>query len=70
MLLFMCPTMTLFIGCVIQGAPVAALLSNLYSLAIPVFLIAIVIVMLVGDFVTKLAMKCAGVPERDSKEAV
>jgi hypothetical protein len=69
MLLFMCPIMTLFTGSVIQGAPVAALLPNLYSLAIPFFFIALVVVMLAGDFVTKLAIKCAGAPETDRKEA-
>jgi hypothetical protein len=62
MLLFMCPTMTLFVGCVIQGAPVMAMLPNMYSLAIPFFFIALVLVLLAGDFVMKLAIKCAGAP--------
>lgn len=62
-LLFMCPILTLFIGCVIMGAPVEAILPNLYSLFIPFFLIAIVILMLIGGYIMKLSMKCAGVPD-------
>lgn len=68
MLLFMCPILTLFIGSVLLGAPIAAVLPNLYSLFIPFLLIGIVIVPLVGGFIMKLSMKCAGVPGEVNKE--
>jgi|GEM_PF-1973859 len=63
-LLFMCPILTLFIGCVIMGAPVAAVLPSSYSLFIPFFLIALVNLMLFGGYIMKLSMKCAGVPDK------
>jgi hypothetical protein len=64
MLTIMCPILTLFIGCVIMGAPVAAMLDirRIYSLYIPFYLIAIIILMLFGSSLMKLSMKCAGVP--------
>lgn len=67
-LLFMCPILTLFIGCVIMGAPVAAMLPHLFSLFIPFFFIALVILMLFGGYIMKLSMKCAGVPDAANKE--
>jgi hypothetical protein len=64
MLTIMCPILTLFIGCVIMGAPVAAMLDirSIYSLYIPFYLIAIIILMLFGGSLMKLSMKCAGAP--------
>jgi hypothetical protein len=64
MLTLMCPILTLFIGCVIMGAPLAAMLNirSMFSLYIPFYGIAIIILMLCGNLLMKLAMKCAGVP--------
>jgi hypothetical protein len=62
MLVFLCPILTLIIGCVIMGASAVAMLPSLYSFLIPFFLIGIVFLMLAGGFIMKLAMKCAGVP--------
>jgi hypothetical protein len=64
MLTLMCPILTLFIGCVVMGAPIAAMLDirSMFSLYIPFYLIAIIILMLLGNPLMKLAMKCAGVP--------
>jgi hypothetical protein len=63
MLAFMCPILTLFIGCVIMGAPLAAMLNiqGMYSLAPPFYLIAIIMLMFLGNPLMKLATKCAGV---------
>lgn len=69
-LLFMCPLMTLFTGCVIMGAPISVILPNLYSLFVPFFLIALAILMIFGDYIMKLSMKCAGVPNMVNKENV
>jgi hypothetical protein len=64
MLTLMCPILTLFIGCVIMGAPIAAMLDirTMFSLYIPFYLIAIIMLMLLGNPLMKLATKCAGVP--------
>lgn len=62
MLIFMCPVLTIFIGSVLHGAPVVAVLPGSYSLFIPFFLIGIVLLMIFSGFIMKLAMKCAGVP--------
>lgn len=68
MLLFMCPLLTLFMGSVLMGAPVAAVLPNSYSLLIPFFVIGLVILMIFGGTIMKLAMKCAGAPKENSQE--
>jgi hypothetical protein len=62
MLVFMCPVLTLFISSGIYGAPVVAVLPHIFDLFIPFFFIAIVIAMISGEFIKKLAMKCAGTP--------
>lgn len=67
-LLFMCPILTLFIGCVIMGAPVAAMLPHSYSLFVPFFVIALILLMLCGDYLLKLSMRCAGVPNEGRQE--
>lgn len=60
-LVFMCPILTLFIGSVLMGAPVAVMLPNAYSLFLPFFGIGLVVLMIFGGQVMKLALKCAGV---------
>ena len=66
MLLLMCPILSLFIGCILQGAPVGAILPHMYSLFIPFFLMALVIVMFAGDYIMKLSRKCAGIVVQSS----
>jgi hypothetical protein len=66
----MCPILTLFIGLVILGAPIRALLPTLYSLYIPFFIIALVIALLIGDIILKLSMKCASLSGADSKKSL
>lgn len=68
MLLFMSPTLTIFIGSVLHGAPVAAVLPSSFSLFIPFFLIGSVLLMIFSGLIMKLAMKCAGVPNEVSQE--
>jgi hypothetical protein len=68
MLLFMCPILTLFIGCIIMGASIISVLPNLFSLYIPFFIIAVLILTLFGDYLIKLSMKCAGVPMSPAKK--
>ena len=63
MLIFMRPALTVFIGSVLYGSPVAAVLPNSYSLFLPLFLIGNVLLLIVGGHIMKLAMKCAGVPK-------
>ena len=59
MLLFMCPIMAVLFACVMGGAPVAAVLPTSYSVYLPLYIVGVVILMLIGDYVTNLAMKCA-----------
>jgi hypothetical protein len=68
MLTIMCPVLTLFIGCVIMGAPLTAMLPGMFSLYIPFFIIAIIILMLFGNSLMKLSMKCAGAAVEPAKK--
>ncbi|MFZ7121378.1 MAG: hypothetical protein ACOWWH_10545 [Eubacteriaceae bacterium] len=70
MLIFMSPALTVFIGSVLHGAPVIAVLPSSYSLFIPFFLIGIVLIMIVGGPIMKLALKCAGVPKAVKANAI
>lgn len=65
-LLFMCPILTVFIGSVLHGAPVAAVLPGSFGLFIPFFLIGLVLLMIFGGWIMALSMKCAGVPKSDN----
>lgn len=62
MLVFLCPTMTLFIACVLNGVPVGAVLSlqGLYGMFFWFLLIGLVFLLIFGGLLVKLAMKCAG----------
>jgi hypothetical protein len=62
MLTLMCPILALFIACVIMGAPIGAVftIQGLYSLYLPFYGIAIIMLMLLGNPLMKLAVKCAG----------
>lgn len=59
MLIFMCPILTVFIACILGGAPVAAVLPTSYSLFVPFYVIGILVLLVVGDIVTNAAIKCA-----------
>ena len=63
MLVFMCPALTIFIASIQGGAPVMAVLPASYNLAVPFYFVGIVALMLVGDFVTNAALKCAHIGE-------
>ena len=55
----MCPIMAVLFACVMGGAPVAAILPTSYSVYLPLYIVGVVILMLIGDYVTNLAIKCA-----------
>lgn len=59
MLTCMCPVLSIFFGCVLVGAPVAAVLPTSYSMFVPFYVVVIAALMLVGDAVTNAAIKCA-----------
>ena len=61
MLTFMCPIITWFVACVLNKAPFAAILSfeALYGMFIPFLLIGVGLLLVVGDFIVALAIKCA-----------
>jgi len=59
MLLFMCPILTVFNACILGGAPVMAVLPGSYAMALPFYLIGIAMLLVVGDPVTALAIRCA-----------
>ena len=65
MLIFMCPILTVFMGSVVNGAPVLAVLPASYSLYIPFFVIGLIGSLILGDFLFKLAMMCAHFGEKD-----
>lgn len=60
-LIFMCPILTIFMGSVLMGAPIAAVLPNAYALFLPFLGIGLILLMLFGGAIMKLSMKCAGV---------
>lgn len=78
MLVFMCPLLTVFTGSILMGAPVAAVLPGSYALFPPFFVIGLTFLMILGGFVMKLALKCAGMsgpaeagaPQERSQEKV
>ncbi|WKY45030.1 hypothetical protein Q5O14_02720 [Eubacteriaceae bacterium ES2] len=59
-LIFMCPILTIFMGSVLMGAPIAAVLPNSYALFFPFLGIGLVLLMILGGPITKLAMKVSG----------
>lgn len=59
MLTFMCPILTVFMGSVLGGAPVMAVLPGSYAMFVPFYLTGIIMLVLVGDFVTNLAIRCS-----------
>lgn len=59
LLVFMCPALTIFIACIQGGAPLMAVLPASYDLFIPFYLVGIVAVMIVGDWISAAAIKCA-----------
>ena len=59
MLTCMCPLMAVAFGCVMGGAPVAAVLPTAYSMFVPFYTVGIIALLLVGDAVTGAAIKCA-----------
>lgn len=64
MLVFMCPILTVVFACVLGGAPVMAVLSTAYAMFVPFYVVGILVLMLVGDFVTSAAIKCAQLGNR------
>lgn len=68
LLLFMCPVLTVFMGSFLYGAPVMAVLPGSFSLFIPFYLIGIVLLMIFGGLIMKLAIKCAGAPDPAQNE--
>lgn len=64
MLIFMCPILTVFMGCVLGGAPIMAVLPGCYSLFVPFYISGIITLVLVGDFVTQAAIRCAHIGEK------
>ncbi|WKY45023.1 hypothetical protein Q5O14_02685 [Eubacteriaceae bacterium ES2] len=63
MLVFMCPVFTVFIGSVLYGAPVLAVLPGSFTLFLPFFGIGLVLATIFGGLILKLALKLAGVPD-------
>ena len=59
MLTFMCPILTVFIACVQGGAPLMAVLPGAYGMAPAFYVVGIVLLLLVGDPVTALAIRCS-----------
>ena len=59
MLTFMCPILTVFIACVQGGAPVMAVLPGSYAMAPIFYAVGIVMLVLIGDPVTALAIRCS-----------
>lgn len=59
MLVFMCPIITIFVACVLNGAPLAAAVPSLYGTFIPFYIIGVLILLIFGDMVAGFAIKCA-----------
>ena len=55
----MCPILTVFIACVQGGAPVMAVLPGSYAMAPAFYAVGIVMLVLIGDPVTALAIRCS-----------
>lgn len=68
-LIFMCPILTIFMGSVLMGAPIAAVLPNSYALFLPFFVIGLILLMVFGGFITKFSMKCAGMTPNFDQES-
>lgn len=58
-LLYMCPLMTIFYGCVIGGAPIAAVLPGMFSMAPAFWVVCVLLLMIVGDPIMNLAIRIA-----------
>ena len=57
MLVFMCPIMTVIFGCVMGGAPLAAVLPGAYSTFMPFYIPGSIVLQLIGNKVAELAAK-------------
>lgn len=64
-LIFMCPILTIFMGSVLMGAPIAAVLPNSYALFFPFFIVGLVLLMVFGGFITKFSMSVSGIQMED-----
>ncbi|MDO5391915.1 MAG: hypothetical protein Q4F24_12625 [Eubacteriales bacterium] len=58
-LLYMCPLMTIFYGCVIGGASIAAVLPGMFSMAPAFWVVCVLLLMIVGDSIMNLAIRIA-----------
>ncbi|MBI4856206.1 MAG: hypothetical protein HY818_05675 [Acetobacterium woodii] len=68
-LIFMCPILTIFMGSVLMGAPIAAVLPNSYALFLPFLVIGLILLMVFGGLITKFSMKCAGMTPNFDQES-
>lgn len=59
MLIFMCPVMAVLFGCLFGGAPLMAVLPTAYNVFLPLYVIGMILLMLVGDQINGLAVKCS-----------
>lgn len=60
-LVFICPLITLLNGKVFSNVPMSQLLPNMYAFFIPFLIAGFIALMLFGDLIMKLSLKCAGV---------
>ncbi|MEO1817050.1 MAG: hypothetical protein ABGU93_15820 [Acetobacterium sp.] len=67
-LLFMCPALTIFMGSVLMGEPISAVLPNSYALFLPFFFIGLILLMVFSGLIMKLSMKCAGITAETNQE--
>lgn len=58
-LLYMCPLMTIFFGCILNGASIMTVLPDMFSLAPYFFAICVFLLLFVGEGIMNLAMKLA-----------
>lgn len=63
MLTCMCPILAVFMGCIVNGAPLSVALTGCYQLVIPFYCVGITTLVLVGDRVIAIATKCAELTE-------
>lgn len=61
MLTFMCPIITIFVVCVLNKAPFAAIASipALYGTFFPFLITGVLLLLVLGDAIVALAIKCA-----------
>lgn len=59
MLIFMCPILTVFTACILGHAPVMAVIPGVYALFLPFYFIGITVLVLAGDWITGLAIRCS-----------